>query len=55
MEKLKVICGINYINFVEGILNDYKTQNSLNRNYQEWLNINRDAIDDKNKLMTNVT
>jgi len=54
MDKLKVICGINYVNIVEGILIDNKTQNTLNLNYQEWLNNNKDALDIQNKIVSNV-
>ena len=54
MEKLKVICGLNYVNFIEGILIDYKTQTTMNQNYREWLNNAMEAIDDSNKIITNV-
>lgn len=52
MEKLKIICGLNYVNFIEGILSDYKTQNTMNQNYRNWLS--SESIDDKNKIVTNV-
>jgi len=54
MEKLKVICGLNYVNFIEGILSDNKNQNSMNQNYREWLFNTIDDIEDKNKIITNV-
>jgi hypothetical protein len=55
MEKLKIICGLNYINFIEGILSDNKYQNSLNQNYKEWLNNSMEPIEDNNKLVTKVS
>ena len=55
MEKLKIICGLNYVNFIEGILSDNKYQNSLNQNYREWLNNSMEPIEDNNKLITNVS
>lgn len=42
------------MNSVEGIINDFKTQNSFNNSYQEWLCSNKDAIDLKNKIQANV-
>ena len=54
MDKLKIICGLNYVNYVEGILNDNKNQNFLNSNYREWLNNNNEAVHVKNKIQTNV-
>lgn len=54
MEKLKIICGLNYVNFIEGILIDYKTQNTMNQNYREWLNNSMEAISDNNKIISNV-
>lgn len=54
MEKLKIICGLNYVNFIEGILIDYKSQNTLNQYYKEWLNNSMEIIEEKNKIVTNV-
>ncbi len=54
MEKLKVICGLNYVNFIEGILIDNKTQSTMNQNYREWLNNSMESLSDNNKINTNV-
>ena len=54
LEKLKIICGLNYVNFIDGILNDYKSQITMNQNYREWLSNTTEVIDDKNKIVSNV-
>ena len=54
LEKLKVICGLNYVNFIEGILIDYKTQNTMNQNYSVWLNKTIEGIDDENRIVHHV-
>lgn len=54
IEKLKIICGLNYVNLIEGILNDSKTQAGLNTNYSEWINNNSNAIQPKHKIQISV-
>ncbi len=54
IEKLKVICGINYVNMIEGIISDSKSQYNMNTNYSLWLGENPRELDEKKKIQTNV-
>ena len=53
VDKLKVICGINYVHFIEGILSNHKSQSLYNCKYFEWT-LKNDSFDQANKITTNV-